>query len=45
VPPFLRDHLERARDAVLALVGPDAFQVAFERGHGSPLGDDLAFSA
>jgi|SRR5829696_3981521 len=44
-PPFLRDHLDRARDAVLALVGPDAFQVAFERGHGSPLGDDLAVSA
>ncbi|MCU1502420.1 MAG: ATPase-like protein [Ilumatobacteraceae bacterium] len=43
MPAFQRDELERAREAAVTLLGPDAFLAAFELGQHGRLGQDVVF--
>ena len=45
VPSFLRDDIDRTRDAIVATLGRDAFVTAFELGGRGALGTEVAFSA
>jgi hypothetical protein len=45
VPRFQHDDIDRVSAATVAMLGPDAFVAAFERGRRGELGNEVAFPA